>query len=77
MTGIPDNQVDVIPTEEQDHVTATSDYAELLRWHYRLGHMSFARIKLLAALGILPRRLMLVRTPKCAGCLYGSMRKKP
>ena len=77
MTDIPNKQVHVIPTEELDHVTATSDYAELLRWHYRLGHMSFARIKLLAALGILPRRLMLVRTPKCAGCLFGSMTKKP
>ena len=63
--------------DDQETLSATDDLAELLRWHYRLGHLSFKRIRLLAALGILPRRLLRVKTPKCAGCLYGAMTKRP
>jgi hypothetical protein len=45
--------INVIPDDE--HIAAIDDQAELLRWHYRLGHQSFKLIKLLAALKILPR----------------------
>ena len=31
----------------------------------------------LAALGILPRNILKVKLPKCAGCLYGAMKKRP
>ena len=43
----------VIPDDDH-HIIALDDQAELLRWHYRLGHQSFKLIKLLAALEILP-----------------------
>jgi hypothetical protein len=49
----------------------------MLRWHYRLGHLSFQRIKRMAELGILPKKLAQVTPPKCAGCLFGTMTKKP
>mmetsp|Transcript_109 Transcript_109/g.216 ORF Transcript_109/g.216 Transcript_109/m.216 type:complete len:135 (+) Transcript_109:261-665(+) len=39
--------------------------------------MSFAKIRLLAFLGILPRRITTVKPPRCAGCLYGAMTKRP
>ena len=35
------------------------------------------RHRLLAALGILPRKLLKANPPKCAGCLYGSMKNRP
>ena len=35
------------------------------------------RLRLLSALGILPRKLLKVKPPKCAGCLYGTMTKRP
>ena len=59
--------------------TLAAEYpqAELLRWHYRLGHLSFARLRILALLGIIPRRLIHVKSPKCAGCIYGAMTKRP
>ena len=63
--------------DDEENLTATTPQAELLRWHYCLGHASFKKIKLLAMLGILPRRLASVENPKCAGCLYGAMTKKP
>jgi hypothetical protein len=63
--------------DDKDRVVATSPQAKLLHWHYHLGHHSFARIHLLAFLGILLRQLTTIKPPKCAGCLYGSMTKCP
>ena len=38
---------------------------------------SFNQLRLLAALGILPRNLLKVKPPKCAVCLYGAMKNPP
>ncbi len=48
-----------------------------MRWHYRLGHLSFAKLKLLAKHGEIPCRLAKVPAPKCVGCLFGAMTKLP
>ena len=48
-----------------------------MRWHYRLGHKPFARLKSLAENGEIPKRLARIRPPRCAGCLYGAMTKVP
>ena len=65
-------------TEEDEYcVAAPDDQAELMRWHYRLGHEPFARLKTLAENGEIPKRLARVRPPRCAGCLYGAMTKVP
>ena len=69
-------QVNVIESDEEK-LTASTPYAELLRWHYRLGHMSFHKLKAMARLGILPRQLMNVENPKCASCYFGKMTKRP
>jgi len=66
-----------IVEDDEENLTALSPQADLLRWHYRLGHLSFRRLKLLAMLGILPRRLATVQHPKCAGCLYGALTRRP
>jgi hypothetical protein len=42
-----------------------------------MGHTSFAKLKLMSALGILPRRISSVQSPKCAGCIYRAMTKMP
>jgi hypothetical protein len=47
----------------------------MLRWHYRLGHISFKRIKGMSELGILPKRLAQVTSHKCADCIFGAMIK--
>ena len=31
--------------DEQHHHVATDDQAELMRWHHRLGHLSFTKLK--------------------------------
>jgi hypothetical protein len=49
-----------------------------MRWHYRLGHLTFPKLKQLALKqGKIPKKLAKVLPPKCAGCLFGVMTKLP
>eukprot|EP00590_Aulacoseira_subarctica_P001421 CAMPEP_0172414700 /NCGR_PEP_ID=MMETSP1064-20121228/1332_1 /TAXON_ID=202472 /ORGANISM="Aulacoseira subarctica , Strain CCAP 1002/5" /LENGTH=1323 /DNA_ID=CAMNT_0013151491 /DNA_START=262 /DNA_END=4233 /DNA_ORIENTATION=+ len=73
-------QGDVAPIdeiEEPDHPEFDSPWRELLHWHRRLGHLSFARIKHMAKLGILPKKLATVKPPMCSSCQHAKAKKKP
>ena len=63
--------------EQDKDVPATTDQAELLRWHYRLGHVSFYKLRVMALLNIIPRRLAFVKFPKCQACCYGKQTRRP
>ena len=63
--------------EEGNTLAAANPQAELMRWHYRLGHLSFSKLKQLAINGEIPKNLSTVPAPKCAGCLFGAMTKLP
>jgi hypothetical protein len=67
------------PLKEEDEysVAASDDEAELMRWHYHLGHMPFSKLKRLATNGKFPQRLTSVCPPRCTGCLFGAMTKVP
>jgi hypothetical protein len=67
------------PTEEGEdvHLAAADNQAELMRWHYLLGHLTFAKLKQLALNGEIPKKLAKITPPKCAGCLFGTMTKIP
>ena len=65
----------VIPEDPEPKSLDPQD--ELLRWHYRLGHLPFDCIKQLANNGQLPKRLLTCHTPFCAACQYGKMTKRP
>ena len=65
-----------LPSQD-DATSALSSQAELLRWHYRLGHLPFPNIRLMAAKGEIPKRLSTCRIPRCQSCLYGKATKKP
>ena len=65
----------VIPDDPEP--TSLSPHDELLRWHYRLGHLPFERVKQLARTGQLPKRLLNCKKPFCAACQYGKMTKRP
>jgi hypothetical protein len=58
-------------------LAAADDQAELMRWHYRLGHLHFPKLKQLTINGEIPKNLAKVTPPKCAGCLFGVMTKLP
>ena len=74
-TQPPDNFI--LTNIEEDNMSSDSPQSELLRWHYRLWQCLFTRLRLLAALCILPRKLLKVNPTKCAGCLYFAMKKRP
>ena len=65
----------VIP--EDDEPTSMDPHDKLLRWHYRLGHLSFECIRQLACSGQLPKRLLTCKKPFCTACQYGKLTKRP
>ena len=58
-------------------LAAVDDQAELMWWHYRLGHLPFPKLKQLALNGKIPKKLAKLTPPKCTGCLFGAMTKLP
>jgi hypothetical protein len=62
---------------EDDEAQLNNPQAELLLWHYRLGHLPFGRIKKLAQRGDLPSYLKDARTPRCASCMFGKAHRRP
>ena len=67
------------PAAEDDSPTlaAADNQAELMQWHYRLGHASFKARKQMAKNGEISKQLAKVPLPRCAGCLFGAMTKIP
>jgi hypothetical protein len=63
--------------DEDVPLAAADDQAELMQWHYSLGHLSFQKLKQLALNGKIPKKLSKLKPPKCAGCLFGVMTKLP
>lgn len=80
---LPDNVFE--PMQEKVYCMQSEDemdpvvqrQSEVLAWHYRLGHLSFAKIKAMAERGDLPARLANCEKPRCAACLYGKATRKP
>ena len=69
-------QQDIVEIEENEDVFASTDAGELLRYHYRFGHMSFARLKQMAKEGLIPKKLAKAKVPTCAACQFGKMTKR-
>ena len=65
----------VIP--EDPEPASLNHHDELLRWHYRMGHLPFDRIKQLVQTGQLPKRLLTSKKPFCPACQYGKMTRRP
>jgi hypothetical protein len=54
---VTDFGFDPTPPPEEDeefYLAAADDQAKLMRWHYRLGHLSFPKLKLLSKNGEIP-----------------------
>ena len=58
-------------------MSSESPQAELLQWHYHMGHCLFKRLQIISALGVLPRKTPKVNSPNCAGCFYCAVTKRP
>ncbi len=63
--------------DNNTQIAATNDQAKLMCWHYRLGPLSFPKLKQLTLNGKILKKLSKVKPPTCAGCLFGAMTKNP
>jgi hypothetical protein len=63
--------------DEDAPLAAANNQAELMWWHYHLGHLPFPKLKQLALNGKIPKKLAKLTPPKCAGCLFSTMTKLP
>ena len=55
----------------------TNPTALMLKVHYKLGHLPFSKIKIMAANGTLDVRMANCCIPICAACSYGKATRKP
>ena len=51
--------------------------ALMLKMHYKLGHLPFSKLKIMAANGNLDRRMADCHVPICAACSFGKATKTP
>ena len=77
ISNIEPRDIATVIENDEEVLTGISDAAELKRWHYKLGHLSFNKLRILAENGIIPKKLAKVRSPKCACCIYGKMHRRP
>jgi hypothetical protein len=64
-----------IVEDEEDGIA--DPQAELLHWHHKLGHVSFHKLRRMAAHGDIPKRLVTCKIPLCMACLFGKATKRP
>jgi hypothetical protein len=65
-----------VVTKETLQKATENDSAELLRYHYKFGHVSSARLQAMAKQGTLPAKLVKCPLPVCASCFYGKVTKR-
>ncbi|CAB9519768.1 unknown protein [Seminavis robusta] len=71
------HKIEVEPVADDRYLKYRTDQADILAWHYRLGHLSFERIRKLAERGDLPSKLASARAPKCSSCMFGKATRRP
>ena len=57
--------------EEEEQQPDKSLVAQFLNWHYKLNHLSPAKMKSMAAQGLLPHKLINASVPICPACEFG------
>jgi histone deacetylase 1/2 len=62
---------------EDEEVSMADLQHELMHWHYRLGHISFAKLKRLAMEKEIPYRLRKARPFRCTACMFAKATKTP
>ena len=69
------SETHVVAPDKEDHVENLA--AELLRVHHQFNHIGFAKLKMLAKSGVLPKRLANAPTPVCSACMCGKATRRP
>jgi hypothetical protein len=72
-------EIEAKPSELEDSNVAMfkRKQSRLATAHERLGHLSYARLKLMSRAGLIPKDLANVDPPTCPGCAYGKAYRQP
>ena len=62
---------------KEQQSTIYNTVSEFLRLHYKYGHLSFKRLRRMAKLGIIPKKLEKCDTPTCMVYMYAKYTRKP
>ena len=57
--------------------TMSNKAREMLKLHHRLGHIPFAKMKLMAKQGLIPKDFATCEVPVCSACLYAKQTRRP
>ena len=81
------NLAEAINEVHQDNLNLSEPEKELLRWHYRLGHVSLRVVQFLFRMGVLSASTRskklhtaaskITHPPKCAACQFGKQHSRP
>jgi hypothetical protein len=71
----PQSDPVVYPDEEEREQPSLSD--QLLRLHHWFNYISFCKIKMMAKVGLVDKRLANASPPMCSACLYGKAAQQP
>lgn len=78
MVPLPDETIEIEPVEQTPRdLVAKNRKAEFMRWHYRLGHMHFTKMKRISRLGYLPTWIENIDGCSCKICKFGSQERTP
>ena len=69
------SETHVVAPDKEDHLENLA--AELLRVHHQFNHTGFAKFKMLAKSGALPKHLANAPTPVCSACMLGEATRRP
>jgi hypothetical protein len=69
-----DDNIKETPIADSSDMDPTS---EMLYLHYKLGHLSFNKIRKMAHDGLVPKKFLRCRVPTCASCMYRKATKRP
>lgn len=61
---------------EDEDLRLEDNMLELLRQHYKTGHLPFSKLQRMASIGQLPKRLADCRIPKCSACMYSKATRR-
>ena len=76
LDGPPGNDAPKISMDEEERQPDNIS-AEFLKVHQRMGHISPRRIRRMARVGTLPKRLLKCDTPVCTACMFGKATRRP
>jgi len=67
----------ICQTKSEASIKESSESAELLMYHTRMGHIGFGKLREMSKQGIIPSYLPHVPTPACLACMFGKASRSP